>query len=506
METSIETSGKLQILSLLIFLPLFFAAGVTILPKAWARLTASFGIALTFFFSLSVLGVVGLEPGFRLEEGTIGSWLPQLGVGFHLGVDGASGLLVLLTTLIGLFVIVYPYKNATVLENPKPYYGLTLVMIAATIGAFCALDLVLFYFFFEASLIPVYFLVGIYGGINRTRAAIKFFGFSVFGALMMLASIIAIYVYTGSFDLLTVREKLGSLDNNLLTLIFAGFFVAFAVKTPLFPFHSWSPDTYGNCPTPVVAFLSGALAKLGTYGFYRFCLWLLPEGARTLGPAICVLAVISIVYGALVAARQRDIKRTLAYSSLSHLGFVVLGLFALSPEKAVSEVGVYGALLQMLNHGITTAALFFIATMLEERRGTLHLRSFGGLWEQMPLFGRAFLIVTLSSVALPLTNSFVGEFMILNGAFQNVPWAGAIAVTGVVFSAIYMLWLFQRVMYGHPEKPEVKRMHDLTSAEASVLFPFIALIFLLGIAPSPLLSRLQHTVGESLSSFYHQSK
>jgi NADH-quinone oxidoreductase subunit M len=503
METTGTPEASKQILSLLIFLPLLFAAGVAVLPKAWARLTASFGIVLTFFFSLAVLSVAGVGSGFQLEEGSIGNWLPQLGIGFHLGVDGASGLLVVLSALIGMFVIVYPYKNAAVLDNPKPYYGLTLLMIAATLGAFCALDLVLFYFFFEASLIPVYFLVGIYGGANRTRAAIKFFGFSVFGALLMLGSIIAVYVYTGTFDLVTAREKLSSLDNTILTLIFAGFFVAFAVKTPLFPFHSWSPDTYGNCPTPVVAFLSGALAKLGTYGFYRFGLWLLPEGARALGPVVCVLATISIVYGALVAARQRDMKRTLAYSSLSHLGFVVLGLFALSPASQTTTVGIYGALLQMLNHGITTAALFFIATMLEDRRGTLHLRSFGGLWEQMPTFGRVFLIVTLSSVALPLTNSFVGEFMILNGAFQNMPWAGAIAVTGVIFSAVYMLWLFQRLMYGKPEKPEIKNMQDMTSPEACVIFPFVALIFLLGLVPTPLLQRFESTVIESVNGFYH---
>jgi NADH-quinone oxidoreductase subunit M len=486
-------------LSLLIALPLLFAVGVAILPKAWARLTASFGVALTFLFSLKVLNIAGQEPGFKLQEGAAGNWLPQIGVGFHIGIDGVSGLLVALSVLIGLFVIVYPYKNATVLDNPKPYYGLTLLMLAATIGAFCAMDLVLFYFFFEASLIPVYFLVGIYGGVHRTRAAMKFFGFSVFGALLMLASIIAIYVNVHTFDIVAAREALSKLDNNLLTWIFTGFFVAFAVKTPLFPFHSWSPDTYGNCPTPVVAFLSGALAKLGTYGFYRFGLWLLPEGARTLGPVICVLAVISIVYGALVAARQRDVKRTLAYSSLSHLGFVVLGLFALNREGIVTEVGVYGAILQMFNHGITTAALFFIATMLEERRGTLHLRSFGGLWEQMPLFGRVFLIVTLSSVALPLTNSFVGEFMILNGVFQNMPWAGAIAVTGVIFSAVYMLWLFQRLMYGKPETAEIKKMHDMTPAESLVIFPFIALIFIIGLAPTPILERFQHTVQESLS-------
>jgi NADH-quinone oxidoreductase subunit M len=499
-----EPEGFLP-LSLLVFLPLLLAVGVAIFPKGWARLTATLGAALVFLFSLRVLGVAGVEPGFKLQEGAPGNWLPQIGVGFHLGVDGASGLLVVLTAIIGLFVVAYPYKNQAILDNPKPYYALTLLMLAATIGAFCAMDLVLFYFFFEASLVPVYFLVGIYGGLHRTRAAMKFFGFSVFGALLMLGAIIAIYSQVHSFDIVTVHRELGKVDNTLLTWICAGFFVAFAVKTPLFPFHSWSPDTYANCPTPVVAFLSGALAKLGTYGFYRFCLWLLPSGAQTLSPVICVLAVISIVYGALVAARQRDFKRTMAYSSLSHLGFVVLGLFALNADHMRSEVGVYGALLQMLNHGITTAALFFIAAMLEDRRGTLHLRSFGGLWEQMPVFGRVFLIVTLSSVALPLTNSFVGEFMILNGAFQNMPWAGAIAVTGVIFSAVYMLWMFQRIMYGKPEKPEVKTMQDITASEASILFPFIALIFLLGLVPTPIIERFKHTVQESWEGFYNKT-
>ena len=504
METEAVKSLEMP-LSLLIFLPILFTIGIAILPKGWARLTATFGTVSVFLASLVVLGVAGMGPGFSFEEGEVGNWLPQIGVGFHLGVDGPSGFLIVLSALIGLFVTAYPYKNPAVLENPKPYYALILLMLSATIGAFCALDLVLFYFFFEASLIPVYFLVGIYGGENRTRAAIKFFGFSVFGALLMLASIIALYVYTGSFDLLTIKSKIGTLDSTLVTLICAGFFVAFAVKTPLFPFHSWSPDTYANCPTPVVAFLSGALAKLGTYGFYRFCLWLLPEGAKMLSPLLCALAVISIVYGALIASRQRDIKRMLAYSSLSHLGFVVLGLFALSTDGAKTDVGIYGALLQMLNHGITTAALFFIAAMLEERHGTLHLRGFGGLWEQMPLFARLFLIVTLSSVALPLTNSFVGEFMILDGAFQNVPWAGAIAVTGVIFSAIYMLLMFQRLMYGKPDKPQIKTFTDITSAEASVLFPFIALIFFLGLAPTTIIQRLTDSVQESWAGFYHNN-
>jgi NADH-quinone oxidoreductase subunit M len=252
----------------------------------------------------------------------------------------------------------------------------------------------------------------------------------------------------------------------------------------------------------VVALLSGALAKLGTYGFYRFCLGLFPEAARQCTPILVALAVVGILYGALIAMMQRDIKRVLAYSSLSHLGFVVLGLFAWG-EGGNTNVGLYGALIQMVNHGITTGLLFLMTGFLENQRGTLRIRQFGGLWEQMPLFSRLFLIATLSSVALPLTNSFVGEFMILNGAFQHVPWAGALATTGVIASAIYMLWLFQRVFYGTPTRPEVKQMHDLTPNESAVCLPFIALIFLLGIFPTPVLQKLAPTVERTVRSLYN---
>ncbi len=303
------------------------------------------------------------------------------------------------------------------------------------------------------------------------------------GSMLMLVSIMALFLRVRSFDLLAIKTALvnAPLSETTALLMFSAFALAFAIKVPMFPFHTWLPDAHVEAPTAGSVILAGVMLKLGTFGFLRYCIPLFPDAARTAAPYLIALAVIGIVYGALVAAMQRDIKKLVAYSSVSHLGFVMLGLFAFTPQ-ALS-----GAVLQMINHGISTGALFLLVGMIYERRHTRQIKDFGGLWEQMPLFGRIFLIVTLSSIALPLTNGFVGEFLILLGSFQStVPgaaWATVIATTGVIWSAVYMLWMFQRVMYGPVDKAENRRLRDLSGREIAILAPFVLLIFWLGIYP-----------------------
>ena len=492
--------NTMPLLTILLLLPLVTAGLIAFAPARSARTLAVAGAALTLLASLLLVG--GGSPtganGFAWEENHV--WLPAVGVHYHVGVDGASTLLILLTTVVQLLATLYSFRYVT--ENPRPYFALLMALESAIIGSFCALDLILFYAFFEACLVPPYFLIGIWGGKRRVQAATKFFVYTVVGSLLMLAAIIGVYLNArtnlglagATFDVVGLHTLLAQTPLPLATtlFLFAGFAVAFAVKTGVFPFHTWLPDTYAEAPPAVAAVLTGLLAKLGTYGFYRFCIFLFPEAAHVFAPYMVALGVVSIVYGALVATVQRDLRRVLAYSSISHLGFVVVGLFAFTPQ-ALS-----GAILQMVNHGISASALFLLAGMILERRGTTVIRQLGGLWEQMPVFGRVFLIVVLSSIALPLTNGFVGEFLILLGAFQTYPWATAIATTGVIWSAVYMLWMFQRVMYGPVDKPMSRRLRDIGGLDWAVLAPAVALIFLLGIFPALASRTLDGSLAQAL--------
>lgn len=476
------------LLSILLLVPLVAGIGVACAPERSAKAFGVFSTAVTFLLSLGLLFYD--DPG-KLDQSLV--WLPELRVRFHLGVDTVSIYLLLLTTFLHLMAALF--AGQVVADRRRTFFSLLLLLEATVIGAFTALDTVLFYVFFEACLVPAYFLIGIFGGYRRVQAATKFFVYTVVGSLLMLASIIGLYLTAGSFDVSEIQQTVlsgGGIPIGTAMLLMGGFAVAFAVKTGLFPFHTWLPDTYAEAPPVVTALLSGVLAKLGTYGFYRFCLQLFPEASARFAPFLVALGVVSIVYGALVAAVQTDARRTIAYSSVSHLGFVIAGLFSLTRE------GLSGAVLQMVNHGITSGALFLILGMILARRGTTKIVSLGGLWEQMPVFGRVFLIVTLSAVALPLTNGFVGEFLILLGTFQTFPWLGAIATTGVIWSAVYMLWMFQRVMYGPVDRPENRRLRDISPAELGIMLPFIALIFLLGILPAPAQKRLDADVNRTL--------
>lgn len=475
----------MSLLTYLILVPVLCAGLVALTGRSAARPIACVGALVTFLLSTLLLFLRGESnaQGFYLNTLQKSEWIPVLGIHYQVGVDGIGALLIVLTTLLGALAVVTPFKLYA--EKEKTYFGALLLLEATLLGAFSALDLVLFYVFFEACLIPVWFLIGVFGGEKATKALMKFFIYTVVGSLVMLSSILWLGGRFQSFDYLVIQAglvkaaPLGMLGVWLLL----GFAVAFSVKTPLFPFHSWQPETYAACPTAGVVLVSGAMAKLGTYGFYRFCIQLFPEAVPTVAPLFVGLAVVGILYGALVAAMQRDVKRLIAYSSISHLGYVVLGLFSGTAQ------GISGALLQMINHGITVGGLFLVLGLIEEQTGTLKIRSLGGLWERVPLLARIFLILTLASVALPLTNGFVGEFLILLGAFQTFPTAATLATTGVIWSAVYMLWMFQRVVYG-PARAE-HTISDLSGTPRLVLSLVVILVFALGVYPSGFLNLLQ---------------
>jgi len=474
----------------LILVPIVFAMIAALTKGQQSRNAALLGLGITT--GLAIAPFFTADNNALFFGGLNLPWLPNLGIGLHVGMDSPAASLVLLTAFLGLMSAIF---SKPIGERENEYYAMLLTLVGTVIGAFVSLDLVLFYIFFEICLVPAYFLIGIWGGKDRVRAATKFFVYTVVGSLVMLVSIIALYLHFKTFDLLTIQQMMATnpLPPVNALFIFAGFAVAFAVKTGLFPLHTWLPDAYTEAPAPITAFLSGAMAKLGTYGLFRFGIMLLPEAAAQFAPVMVTLGVVSILYGALVAASQRDAKRVIAYSSISHLGYVVAGLFALN------EQGIAGAFLQQINHGITSAALFLAIGLIQYRRGTTKLVALGGLWEQMPVFGRFLLIFTLSSVALPLTNGFVGEFLILLGTYSAFPLLGVIAAVGVVGSAIYMLVMFQKAMYGEVDRAENRRLHDLNSSEFIGLAPFVALIFLLGIVSAPVLNKFEGVIKNTLT-------
>jgi len=459
----------------------------------------AFGASLvTFLVSL------GLYQGFRLDvpgpqftEQTL--WIGWLGVEYHVGVDGISLLLVLLTTFLSAVAILSSYSAIT--TSVKEYMICMLLLETGMVGVFVALDLVLFYVFWEGMLIPMYFLIGIWGGPRRIYATIKFFLYTMAGGVLMLVGIISLYFLSGSrpggeytFNLI----KLIGLDLPFQTQVwlFLAFAVAFAIKVPMFPFHTWLPDAHVEAPTAGSVILAGVLLKMGTYGFLRFALPLFPDATRYFTPLFSWLAIVGILYGALVAMIQPDLKKLVAYSSVSHLGFVVLGIFALTVQ------GVEGAILQMVNHGLSTGALFLLVGMLYERRHTRLIQDFGGLARTIPVFTAAFLIVTLSSIGLPGLNGFVGEFLILVGTFRiNVLYA-ALAMLGIILAAVYMLWMFQRVMFGPVTEDANRRLPDLTPREVAVLVPVLVLIVWIGIYPQPFLRTTEASVKQLLAQVH----
>ncbi|HZD11806.1 MAG TPA: NADH-quinone oxidoreductase subunit M [Candidatus Binatia bacterium] len=452
--------------------------------------------AITFIISLIVLGMYNAgQAGLQLVERAL--WIDVLNIRYYLGVDGLSILFVLLTTFISLVAIAGSW---TAIENQvKQYYIFMLLMEAGMLGVFLAQDLFLFYIFWEFTLVPMYFLIGIWGGERRVYASIKFFLYTMAGSLLMLLAILYIGLTNDTFalpELIAGREAFADVQNWL----FLGFAIAFAIKVPLFPFHSWLPDAHTEAPTAGSIILAGVLLKMGTYGFMRFNLPLFPEASAFFAPTIAVLAIIGIIYGAIVSFAQHDVKRLVAYSSVSHLGFVMLGIFSLN------EAGLQGAILQGVNHGLSTGALFYLVGVIYEKRHTREMSEFGGIWRAMPIFSALTLIITLSSMGLPGLNGFVGEFTILLGSMGSEalgpnPWIfTAFATTGVILAAIYLLWMFQRVFMGPLDNPKNQALRDVNWGQLAIILSFLLFIVWIGIAPSGYFRLMNDTVAALVQS------
>jgi NADH-quinone oxidoreductase subunit M len=450
----------------------------------------------TFVASLFLIqGMSGSTAEFRFEENV--SWIGAIGARYHLGVDGISLWLVLLTTLLMPIAIVSSWT--AIKKRTLSYFVFLLILETAMIGVFVSLDLLLFYLFFEASLIPMFFLIGIWGGERRIYAAVKFFIYTAVGSLLMLVAIIALYFVYNTFDYVAIMQAMSSgatlsalRSPQYEMLVFSAFAIAFFIKVPLFPFHTWLPDAHTEAPTAGSVILAGILLKMGTYGLLRFNLGLFPASARAAAWVIITMAVIGIVYGALVAMVQPDVKRLVAYSSVSHMGFVVLGLFSFT------ELGMQGALYQMLSHGISTGALFLFVGFIYERRHTRLISEFGGLSTPMPWFSALFVFAALSSIGLPFLNGFVGEFLIMIGTWTSTfshSWiVTMIAGTGVIWAAVYMLWMLQRVVFGKVTNPENANLQDLNARELGLLVPLLVLMLFMGVYPQVFLDRSKASV------------
>jgi NADH-quinone oxidoreductase subunit M len=441
--------------------------------------------------------LISLPLYFSFRDGTADmqfverfSWIESWGVEYHMGIDGISLFMVLLTTFICVICYISTWK--AIEKHVREFNISMLILQTAMLGVFCSLDFVLFYVFWEMMLIPMYLLIGIWGGANRIYATVKFFVYTMAGSVVLLLAILLLYVeqhtLTGVWSFAILNFHGMPIAPMLQFWLFLCFFVAFAIKVPLFPFHTWLPDAHVEAPTAASVILAGILLKMGTYGFLRFALPIFPVASEAATWWICWLSLIGIVYGALVAMVQDDVKKLVAYSSVSHLGFVVLGSFALNVH------GIEGGLLQMINHGISTGALFLIVGILYERRHTRLISEYGGITKVMPKFAAVFMIVMLSSIALPGTNGFVGEFLILLGVFEfNILYA-VIATTGVIWAAVYMLWMFQRVMFGEVTNEKNKNLPDLSGRELAYMIPLIVIIFWLGVYPNPVIKKMEPSV------------
>jgi NADH-quinone oxidoreductase subunit M len=496
------------LLTALILLPLVGAVAVAAhglagyaRPAHYRWVALAFSVA-TFALSLLLLAGdvgAGAANAFRFEQDV--PWVGSIGARYHVGVDGMSLWLVLLTTLLVPISILSSWH--AVEKREIGFYAFIMLLESAMIGVFVSLDLLLFYLFFEASLVPMFFLIGVWGGERRIYAAAKFFVYTALGSLLMLAGIIALWFVFKTFDytiiLAALREGTRTLPPEWEFWLFLAFAFAFCIKVPVFPFHTWLPDAHTEAPTAGSVILAGVLLKMGTYGLLRFNFALFPDMTRRFAWVFIVIAVVGIIYGALVAMVQPDVKRLVAYSSVSHMGFVLLGMFSFT------EQGMQGALYQMLNHGVSTGALFLLVGMIYERRHTRMISEFGGLSKPMPWFATFLVITSLSSVGLPLLNGFVGEFLIMLGmwtsGFDYASWlnprvATMLAATGVIWAAVYMLWMLQRVLFGRVTNEKNRGLRDLSAREVALLLPLLALMLYMGAYPRPFLERSRLSVNE----------
>jgi NADH-quinone oxidoreductase subunit M len=497
-----------HILSIILFTPLLGALLLIFVPKEnknairWIANLFSLAGLLVSIPLVPWFWEQRFDPGFKFIEGVPNNWIPSIGAGYVLGIDGISFLLIMLTTLLGWISIL---SSWTAIENRvKEYYIWFLVLQTGMLGVFMALDFFLFFVFWEAMLVPMYLLIGIWGGPRKLYAAIKFFLYTLFGSVLMLLSVLFLYFYnyhlTGqqTFSIPALYITAPHIFHDpaygptFAILLFCAFFLAFAIKVPMFPFHTWLPDAHVEAPTAGSVILAGVLLKMGTYGFVRFALPFFPD--VVMHPKVrfwmIFLSIIGIVYGALVSLMQKDMKKLVAYSSVSHLGFCTLGIFALNPA------GISGSVLQQVNHGISTGALFLIVGILYERRHTREISEYGGISTVMPVYATIAMIMFLSSMGLPLLNGFVGEFTILQGTFmENWRWA-AWAVPGVILAAAYLLWLYQRVFFGTVTNPKNEKLHDLTPREILTFAPLIVVALWIGLYPKPFFEILQSPVAQ----------
>jgi NADH-quinone oxidoreductase subunit M len=491
------------ILSLITFLPLL--AVLVLLCVGRERIRVLRNVA--FLFSL-VTFVVSLWIPAHYDPTTAAvqfveraSWIPSLGVHYFMGLDGISLWLLMLTTFLSPIAILCSYES--IKQRAKEYYIFLLILETGMLGVFLALDFFLFYVFWEVMLVPMYFLIGVWGSDRRLYSAIKFFLYTLFGSVIMLLGILAVYFYAGAqtgrhtFDVLELMRvaypnaplfTLLGVPFSFQDLVWLAFALSFAIKVPMFPFHTWLPDAHTDAPTAGSVILAGVLLKMGTYGFIRFNLPMFPEASKHFVPLVFTLAIVAIIYGAMVCMVQPDMKRLIAYSSVSHMGFVMLGMFAFNLQ------GVQGSVLQMINHGLSTGGLFLVVGLIYDRRHTRLISELGGLSRQMPVYATLFAIIMLASMGLPGLNGFIGEFLILIGAFQVHWWWGALAVTGIILGAAYMLWLYQRTMFGEITKEENKTLPDLRPREIATLVPIIVFCFVIGLYPAPFLKAMEVSV------------
>jgi NADH-quinone oxidoreductase subunit M len=486
------------ILTLVVFTPLAGGLLLILFPRRDRdiRIFALVISLLTFALSLHLpVHFHRAQADFQFQIDR--QWVPTPNIHYHMGMDGISLWLVVLTTFLTPLCVLISWKS--VHERVKEFFILLLILETALLGVFVALDLFLFYFFWEATLIPMALMIGIFGHERKVYAAIKFFMYTFIGSVFMLAAILWLYAQTGTFDFVTIREQIvsGALPQfaHAAQWLFLGFFLAFAVKIPLFPFHTWLPDAHVEAPTAGSVMLAGVMLKMGTYGMLRFNLGLFPQQSRHNAPWIMALALIGIIYGALVAMVQPNVKKLIAYSSVSHLGFVVLGIFSFT------QAGLNGAMFVMLAHGVSTGALFMLAGVLHERRHTYEISEFGGLASPMPIYAASFLVIVLASVGLPLLNGFIGEFLVLSGAFQDRPIYGILGATGVIWSAAYLLWMYQRVFYGKVTHAVNNSLGDLSGFEKWAVWPCAVAALVMGVAPIVWLAAIDPAVQSALTPF-----
>ena len=499
---------RTHILTIVAFLPVAGAIALMFFNKEnkgairlWANLVALAGflvsVPLFFWFDYDNSGEMQFVESVP--------WIDALGVRYSVGIDGISLLLILLTTMLGSIAILSSWES--IQDRAKEFYIFMLMLQTGMLGVFVAMDFFMFYVFWEVMLVPMYFLIGVWGGPRKLYAAIKFFLYTLVGSVLLLLGILALYFQYPSiaatvpelanqfgldytFDILAFQSMGQFLSFDVQYWIFIVFFVGFAIKVPMFPFHTWLPDAHVQAPTAGSVILAGVLLKMGTYGFVRFSLPVLPEATVYFVPHMITLSIIAIIYGALVAMMQKDMKSLVAYSSVSHMGFVMLGMFALNPN------GLNGSILQQINHGISTGALFLIVGIIYDRRHTREISEFGGLSAIMPVYATVFLIMTMSSIGLPLLNGFIGEFTILQGALQENIWWAVAGASGIVLGAAYMLWLYQRTMFGELDNPKNEKLPDMNLRELVTLVPLIIMAFWIGLYPAPFFRALDGPVNK----------